>query len=358
MSGLTVRPDLKTAGGEVTELLFDGRFVGVMTLVYREGGRLSGSIQLESKSLEARSKNEVVRAARAYVEHLTDALGADDCEVIVTCSSYERILAAGYHRGDTDSFADETELYDLQADGDGDDDGHLEDIDPEQSDTIEMYADPDEEPDIDLVVVGESRNRIEYHLYDGEQNWLGEAYVRISGASVYAEIDWRYEPDEEESEYAAELLVADFDPDEVDLFRIEMKLDGELLETIQLAHEDLLDEDEDEEADEADVVPLFSRERDYSVVLVRNDGDTLTYDLYEQSHGGLPIAQATVVVSQRELTGFIDFRDPESSADREYIGSLLMRELDKDEDCESLNLTMLVNNELIDEIWYETEYFH
>jgi hypothetical protein len=98
--------------------------------------------------------------------------------------------------------------------------------------------------------------------------------------------------------------------------------------------------------------------RKYSVILVRDDGDTLTYDLYDQALGGLPIGQATVDVSSRELTGFIDFRDPGSSIDSEFIGSLLMNELDKEKDYESLNLTMLVNNEPVDEILFETETIH
>ncbi|TMV47805.1 hypothetical protein FE783_20445 [Paenibacillus mesophilus] len=353
MAVITLRPDLKTSGGEVTELLLDGRFVGAVTLVYREGGRISGSIQLDRESLYGSRKAEAVSAAQTYVEHLMDALEAKECEVIVTCSGYDHIITAGHQVGVIESFADESDYYE-QLSGE-EDDAHLDDIDPNGLETMEMYGGL-QEREYELVIVGESRSRIEYHIYDRDQEWLAEAFVRIRGAGVIAEIEWKIEPSEEEIGHVTDLLVSDFDPDEVDTFVIDMIFDGEIIETVELTHEDLLDPDDF--AADADETYGSDEERSYSVILVRDDGDTLTYDLYERSQGGLPIGQATVDVSSRELTGFIDFRDSGSSSDSEFIGSLLMRELDKEKDYESLNLTMLVNNEPIDEILFETELYH
>ncbi|MDF2660985.1 MAG: hypothetical protein K0Q94_3776 [Paenibacillus sp.] len=351
MAMITLRPDLKTAGGEVTELLLDGRFVGAMTLVYREGGRISGSVQLDLESLGGSRKADAVSAAQNYVEHLMDALAAKECEVIVTCSGYDHIITAGHQLGVIESFTDESDYYE-QISGE-EDETRLDDIDPNGIETMEMHPGVSE-TGIELVIVGESRNRVEYHIYDSDQEWLAEAFVRVRGADVIAEIDWKVAPTDEELEHITDLLVSDFDSDEVDTFLIEMKLDGEMLETIELTHEDLLVAD-----DFIDDETYISEEAGkYSVILVRDDGDTLTYDLYEQSQGGLPIGQATVDVSSRELTGFIDFRDPGSTIDGEFIGSLLMHELDKEKDYESLNLTMLVNNEPIDEILFETEIIH
>lgn len=357
MTMITLRPDLKTAGGEVTELLLDGRFVGAMTLVYREGGRLSGSVQLDRESLKGDLKQEAVRAAQNYVEYMVDALGAKDCEVIVTCSPYDHIIAGGHQIGVIESFTEEGESYEESAGEE--DDAQLQDVDPDDIDTIEMrpdLSDADIEPfPGEWVVARESRNRLIYHLYDDERDLMAEASVRIRGNDVHADIDWQFEPTDDEIESAVEMLVSDFDPDEIDSFLIEISFAGEIIETMELTHEELFEETDD---DELEIDMFGGDERDYSVILVRDDGDTLTYDLYKQSHGGLPIGQATVDISRRELTGFIDFRDPESSADREFIGTLLMRELDKEKDYDSLNLTMLVNNELIDDIWYETEMFH
>lgn len=354
MTMITFRPDLRTAGGEVTELLANGRFVGAIALVYREGERLSGSVQLDSESLAGRLKDEAIEAARSYVEQTADALGVADCEVIVTCSVYDHIIAG---RSPIE-LVPEVERYDRFVE---EDEARLNDIDPDDTDTIEMDEDDSEEDEpayAELVIVGESRNKVEYHIYGSDREWLAEVFVRISGANAFAEIDWKYEPDDDEIEYIADLLVSDFDPDEVDTFRIDMKLDGETFETFELTREDLLEEADDQEEENEDIWLKYGDERDYSVILVRDDGDTLTYDLYKQSHGGLPIGQATIDISSRELTGFIDFGDLESSVDREAVGALLMRELEKERDYSSLNLTMLVDNELIDEIWYETELFH
>ena len=63
-------------------------------------------------------------------------------------------------------------------------------------------------------------------------------------------------------------------------------------------------------------------------------------------------------ISSRQLTGFIDFREPGDSDDRELIATLLLDELDKEKEYETFNLSMLYRNKLIDEIMFETEQFH
>jgi hypothetical protein len=98
--------------------------------------------------------------------------------------------------------------------------------------------------------------------------------------------------------------------------------------------------------------------QDYSVVLTREDGDTLIYEVYQQSHGGLPIGRATVDTSNNQLEGFIDFREPGQLADREYIALLMMQELDKEKDFESFNLTMLFQNQPFEEFVYEADQVH
>lgn len=356
MAAITYRPDLKTAGGEVTELLLDGTFVGAMTLVYREGRRLSGSIQLDSESLSAVSENLALRAAKDYVRQLADALQVRECEVIVTCSAYEHLLSSESGEEDPYGRYDPIRFHD-------DEDLEVTDIDPDEIDTMEMEMAVSRFGNMDweLVIIGETRNRVEYHLYDRDGDLLAESTVRLFGADAVGEIEWKVEPSDEAVEHLADLIVSDFNPDEVDTFVLNMKFDDRIVETIELTHEDLLDEHgwlADRELETDPVRPEPDRGSNYSVILVRDDGDTLTYDLYDQSQGGLPVGQATVDTSSCELTGFIDFRHPESPEDRELIGMLLMRELDKERECRSLNLTMLVNNKRIDEIWFGTETLH
>jgi hypothetical protein len=97
---------------------------------------------------------------------------------------------------------------------------------------------------------------------------------------------------------------------------------------------------------------------DYTVVLTREDGDTLIYEVYQQSYGGLPIGKATVDISNDQLEGFIDFREPGQLAGRECIALLMMEELDKEMDYESFNLTMLFQNKPFEEFVYEVDQVH
>lgn len=107
-----------------------------------------------------------------------------------------------------------------------------------------------------------------------------------------------------------------------------------------------------------EVITKSEDKQGYTVVLTREDGDTLVYEVYQQSHGGLPIGRATVDVSNYQLEGFIDFREPGQLEDREYIALLMMQELDKEKDYESFNLTMLFQNQPFEEFVYEADHVH
>jgi hypothetical protein len=364
MAQVTLRPDLKTSGGEVCDITWDGRYVGTMVLVIREGHRVAGSVQLEQDSLTPSERKETMSFIQNYVEQTVAAVQAQDCEVVVTCSPFDHIIASEHQVGVVQEFLGPDEQSLLYADEDEygyeeDDDTSIEDVDPDDIDSVEMLRDPSQ---YELVIVGESRNRVEYHIYDRDEEWIAEVFLRVRGSDITGEINWIYEPLEDEIEQVAELIVADFDEDEVDTIRLDMLFDGELLETMELTHEDLL-EDEDDDIYEAGVTPAEhgsyeAEQSDYSIILARDDGDALTYEIYEQSHGGLPVGSAMVDISQRGLTGYIEFRDSASSEDREKIGALLMQELDKEKDYDSVHLTMLLNNQPIDEILYETEPLH
>lgn len=370
MAQITLRPDLKTSGGEVCDITLDGRYVGTMVLVIREGHRVAGSVQLEHDSLTPSESKETISFIQNYVEQTVAAVQAQDCEVVVTCSPFDHIIASEHQVGVVKEFLGQDEEPHLYADEDEygyaeDDDTSIEDVDPDDIDSVEMLRDPSQ---YELVIVGESRNRVEYHIYDRDEEWIAEVFLRMRGSDITGEVNWLYEPLEDEIEQVAELIVSDFDEDEVDTIRLDMLFDGELLETMELTHEDLLedgDEDEVEDEDFYEAGVKFSdhwsydaEQADYSIILARDDGDALTYEIYEQSHGGLPVGSATVDISQRGLTGYIEFRNSNSSEDREQIGALLMQELDKEKDYDSVHLTMLLNNRPIDEILYETEQLH
>ncbi|MCS7460119.1 hypothetical protein N0M98_08195 [Paenibacillus doosanensis] len=359
-----LRPDLRTAGGEVNDILWNGQFVGSMTLVYRESDRLCGAIQLEQAMLPPHAKAEVISCLQQHVQALIDAMGIISCDVLVTYSEYDRVIATDRLESSADNVEEDLD-YDSWNDYDRLEDENPADLDEytleaedgaaswDGSVQEELISEDEADAYYELTVVSESRNKVKYHIYDEEQELVAECDAHISGREVSGSVRWMLEPEEDEIEAVADLLVSDFDEDEVDSFVLHMEWDHDIIETIELTHEDLLDA-----ADEPDWEFAEMDQDDYSIVLARDDGDMLTYEIYQQSHGGLPIGTATIDISQRQVTGFIDFREPGDADDREYIVALLMQELDKEKDFETFNVTMLFQNQPFEEMLFENEQVH
>lgn len=360
VADMMLRPDLKTAGGEVCDIMHNGEFVGTLTLVYRESDRLKGSIHLEQQSITHVDKEEVYEFVQSYIQDVIDATGIRECEVLVAYSDYDFVIATdhAFQKGMVElDEGDEDRQYDLDDDDAdyewiNDDETRFNDIDATVApDNMNML---DQRLGYELVNVGEYRNLVEYHVYDKDSELVAEVSTHVYGSDVVGEVHWEFDPFDEEMDAVTELIVADFNEDETDTFIFNMIFNGETIDTVELTHIDLLDLVDD--MNEESFVPPDLE--DYSIILARDDGDTLTYEIYQQSYGGLPIGTATVDISSRQLTGFIDFREPGDSDDRELIASLLLEELDKEKDYETFNVSMLYRNKLIDEIWFETEQLH
>ncbi|NOU86767.1 hypothetical protein GC102_13415 [Paenibacillus sp. LMG 31460] len=359
MADIMLRPDLKTAGGEVCDIEYNGEFVGTLTLVYRESDRLKGSIHLEQQSITIVDKQKVYDFVQSYIQSVIDALDIEECEVLVSYSDYDFVIATDHAlqptmiEGESHSYPrhehdDEVDYEWVR------DETRFDDIDSENApDKMEMIQERKNQQGYELVIVGESRNRVDYHVYDKESELIAEITLHMYGTDVIGDIAWRFDPFDEEMDRVSELIVEDFNEDETDTFIFNMIYNGETVDTVELTHIDLLDLVDDIEADTS---PLFPE--DYTINLARDDGDTLTYEIYQQSYGGLPIGTATVDISSRQLTGFIDFREPGDSDDRELIATLLLEELDKEKEYETFNVSMLYRNKLIDEIWFETDQYH
>jgi hypothetical protein len=367
MTDVVVRPDLKTSGGEVSDIMWNNQFIGTMTLVYREADRIAGAVQLEQSMLPQNAKKRVFSFLQGHIQSLIDALGVQSCDVMVTYSHYDHSISTN---DEPSSLVNVEEDYDFENDWMGNEPFEYDNPDdqneysmrrenPAASGPIDADDGEDESGYYELVLIEQTQNRADYHIYDEEQQLIAEAKVRMEGRDIGGTITWRLEPEGEEIEAVTKLLVSDFDEDEVDTFVLHMKWNDEVMETIELTHEDLFDEADEYDLD-ADTGSDLERlnEDDYTIVLARDDSDTLTYEIYQQSHGGLPIGTATVDISHRQLTGFIDLREPGDSDDREYIAALLMRELDKEKDYESFNVTMLYQNQPFEELLFEAEPVH
>ncbi|KRE44862.1 hypothetical protein [Paenibacillus sp. Soil522] len=341
MRNIEIRPNLKTAGGEFSDIMVGGRFAGTLALVYREGDRITGSVQLEKDSLKPTDKHRVESYLKDYIQSFIHAVRAETCDVVMTFSRYDHIVTM-----DQEDYEAETEEYDPRDQSDYSE-RQPAFISEEDEDSPEDW----ESAEYELVMVNKKRNRIEYHIYDNKGKWIAEAILRTDHADISGDVRWVFEPDDNEVQNITELLVTDFDEETIDTFMINHKFDGELLETVELTHEDLLDTPIEEIGD-------IPKKKDYSVILARDDGDVLTYEIYQQSAGKLPIGTATVNIEHRRLTGFIDFRHRSNVNNAEVISSLLMQELDKEKDYSGLNLSLMFKNELVDELIFDNEPVH
>ncbi|MDF2922790.1 MAG: hypothetical protein K0R57_1704 [Paenibacillaceae bacterium] len=366
MAEITLRPDMRTAGGEVCDILCEGQYVGTLLLVYREQERISGSVQLEKESLSSKDKKAVDRFITDYIQALIHAMQVRECEVLVTHSSYDHVIATGNTlelTGVKDLDEDEPEVIWVA------DDDDLGDWDALDRETIRMdrggalYDDDPLEPGNDyrnpvyyeLVPTSQTRHQAEYHVYDRDQEWIAEVFMRIIGNDVVGDIHWMFNPLDEEIETVTNLVVMDFDADLIDTFAIDHRYEGVIIETIELSHKDLI-----EAEDEAGFQwAAGGREEEFTVTLARDDKDMLTYEIYNQREGGLPIGTATVDISRKQLTGFIDFRTTFTYPGvREKIASLVMQELDKEKDYSQISFTMLQGNKPIDEVVFENQSVH
>jgi hypothetical protein len=67
---------------------------------------------------------------------------------------------------------------------------------------------------------------------------------------------------------------------------------------------------------------------------------------------------ASIFIRERKISGFIYCRYRVDSDDREYIATLLMQEIDKEKEFESLNITMLFQNQPFEELMFESDTVH
>lgn len=347
MMDLVLRPDLKTAGGEVHDILLSDRYVGTLSIVFREMERLAGSVQLDQESLSPQEKTHVLRFISQYVQGLAGALSVIACEVFVTYSSFETIVST------SNEVAARLDSYDLY-------EGNPDDGEEMSEDDFEAEADEELDEDffrLDFISAG--RNVSVYEINDREQEVAAVAIMKQYGADMIGEVRWDRVPQEREIDFVTELLVRDLDDSLMDTIVIDMKVGEDIIQTIELTHEDLLDDDAQAEwLERAEPTLEFSVSTPrlgYSIEAVRDDGDVLTFALYHEKRGAIPVGMATVDIDSEELTGFIDLDIPGAAEDRAQMATLLMRELDKTVDYDSLNLTLLYKNEKIDEMMFENE---
>lgn len=338
---IRLRPDLRTANGEVQDILIEDRYAGTLILVFREGHRLAGSVQLDAKSVPLKAKEEIVTYIEQYLLQYRDAVDAEHIDILLTWGEVESVLE--------------------------DEEGYEEDTPPPASESIIpepsplfLYEDESGEMQIELISAGRFVSSFELQNEKGET--IAHAVLKQYGTDIQGKVDWLKEPLEEELESAEELLVAEVDDGEIDTITIEMKYKDTMITILELVRQDHApssDEAEGPDWDE-DGVELQSildqdeeeaeAEESCYVRMIRHDQEIVSYDLFLQEHGGLPVASATVDISEAVVSGYMDFYIEPSEEHRHDLVLVLSKEIEKEVDIKQLHITMLYRNVVIDEM--------
>ncbi|MEO2204236.1 hypothetical protein ABGV42_10810 [Paenibacillus pabuli] len=341
-------PDLRTSGGEVLDVMVNDQYAGSLLLVYREGDRLSGSLQMERELVSEDAEKHIIDQVHAYIRSLTDAVEAIYYEVLVSCGTLHSVLQnlefdPERQSDDMDDVADEYM-----------DDMDLDDsrVIPDTADEAFTYEDREHVLEMELISAGRSIST--YVFNDSGGNELAEASLKQYGADIQGEIHWYDVPLESQLDAAAELLVRELDEEVIDTITLRMWHQGNELESMEWVHRDFVDTSEEEEYTEYEEWDNSYDEMDEAedtcyVMLVRKDREFRVYELFLQERGGLPVGTATIDTSHADLTGYMDYEVPGTSAQRRDLVEVLLQELDKELEFDTLHLTMLYRNQVIDE---------
>lgn len=367
MGQITLRPELVTSSGEACGIMLDNQYVGSLTLLYREEDRIWGSVQLDEQVLQADEKEEVDLFIHRYIENMIDAIGAPECFVSSTYAHYDHIISTDQLDDLVEILEDETGPLDY-SEYDTFEAGYEEVTDSLTTDDVQEYDfDYDlseHKRDIELNIVGESRNKVEYQLLDRNHEIMAEVMVHLDRGDVIGDVYWHYEPTDEEMDEVAHILVADFDSDHVDTFTFAMFYGDEELVTFELTHDDLLDDEEEAmllgeiDLDEDDIYVDIHGDDAANIhfELIRDDIDSLTFDVYEEEKGySVRLGTATIDLDGEEPTAIIDFDNPRDQHLREQVAYYLIDELDKEVEYQTFTITMQYDDEVIDEYIFDIE---
>lgn len=338
-------PDLRTSGGEVQDIMVDGQYAGSLLLVFREGDRVSGSLQIEQNSLPDETEQYIVEQVHEYIRSLADAVSAAEYEVLVSCGTLYSVLQKP--ESQTDVFIQSSRSEDTYNHDGQNGRADVNEVHVIPGSQAESFTYEDHEHLLEMELVSAGRSISTYVFNDANGQELAEASLKQYGADVQGEIHWYDEPAENYQDAAAELLVRELDEEIIDTITIRMWHQGQELESAEWVHRDFADDDQI--ASEEDLEEIEAAEEACYVMLVRKDREFRVYELFLQERGGLPVGTATIDTSQADLSGYIDYQVPGTSVQRKSLVEVLMRELDKELEFDTLHLTMLYRNQIIDE---------
>lgn len=209
---IVLNPELRTTGGEVVDVFQNEKYLGTMTLVYREKDRLFGTVHLEDEKVSDRLKEQVFHQIQTYIQSMVQALDLHQCEVLIFYRGSQYVI-------DLDSFSESTPISRKSI--------HLVDTD-DQAYGVRLIRD-----DIDALT---------YEVYDedDEDTAIAIATIDIGKDQLSGTIDFHEPHAAEERELIATLILEELDKEkEYDKINLTMYVQNEYADEILFENEEV-----------------------------------------------------------------------------------------------------------------------
>ncbi|MFC4769651.1 hypothetical protein [Effusibacillus consociatus] len=225
MTVVSLKPELRTNGGETVSIYCDGDWAGDVYLVYREGDLLTGTVQIDTGKVSERNFDYVMDEVRTYISHLSAALNITTSSVVMMHGDIEQILEMDPLDTpvENDEWLDGTYENDFYTDGDNDEMEMEEEADPE---------------DYHLSVMSDEGDHVKYRLHDDFDNVIGMVSVDEIGDSVSGRVDFWVEPDKDEPAEVAEMLFETFKDEDVNQISFTMNYEDQHIADMYLERHD------------------------------------------------------------------------------------------------------------------------
>jgi hypothetical protein len=214
---VTLKPELRTTGGETVSIYLDGNWAGDVYLIYRENDMLSGTVQIDTGKVPEHRLDRVLDEVRTYIQHLTSALRIENGSVVLMYGDIERVLEMGPQDIVDDTVEDAPDLT----------------YDPD-------YQYESEDPDYYLSVVSDEGEHVKYHLHNEHDNVIGVVAVDEIGDTVSGRVDFWVKPDKEETNEVAQLLTREFANDTIENLSFTMNYEDIHVGDMHLERHDMI----------------------------------------------------------------------------------------------------------------------
>jgi hypothetical protein len=235
MRQVVLKPELRTPGGETVSVYLNNEWAGDVYLVYREGDVLTGTIQLDTKTVSEEELEFVTEEVRTYIEHLNAALGVEDSSVVMMYGDISSVIEMApfevvsvetmQEDEEIDAYEENFEFVDEDLDDEYDDEDCEDDVmefddlglgsdiefaDDDDEDDEYYVHDLDEDEEYHLSVVYRNGEHTKYHLHDDDHRTLGMVSVDEIGDNVSGRVEFWSRPDEDEANEVAKMLARTF----------------------------------------------------------------------------------------------------------------------------------------------------